>query len=276
MNRYHFLLTRRWLTILLVAILVAAVCVMLGRWQWNRHESRAAANNLVTTNYDAPPVALDTLVEVPGSVPAGTVWLPVEVTGQFVGEQLTLRNRPVEGSDSTRVLAVLEVTTDDGGALVVVDRGWLAGESTVAPAYPQGQVPVTGRLRQAEPVDTRSAPAGQVFRIDPATVLAAADVQADLPVLDGYLLAEVPPASATGAELQQFPRPATDPGSHLSYAFQWWVFAAGALVGTGILARREAADLAGSPAPAKRRSTDADAEDAIVDAQLTVSSRRDT
>ena len=270
MRRLHFLLSRRWLTIMLVAVVVMAACIFLGRWQFDRHEARAAANNLVTTNYDAAPVALESAVDLPGEVPADLVWQPVELTGEFVGGQVTLRNRPVEGTDSARVLAVMQVPTTDGDVAVVVDRGWLGGGAE-PPPLPEGQVSLTARLRQAEPADSRTPPEGQVFRIDPATVLGATGVEASA-VLDGYLLAVVPPAAAesgdAGTQLQQFPRPATDPGPHLSYAFQWWVFAVGAIVGVIILVRREAAENAGAPPPVRRRSPDAEAEDALVDAQL--------
>lgn len=266
MSRYRFLLTRRWLTIALVTVLVAVVCVLLGRWQFDRHESRAAANDLVTTNFDAAPVPLDSLVAAGGTVPRDLGWRPVELSGRFVGEPVTLRNRPVEGSDSVRVLAVMEMST---GEYVVVDRGWLPSSGTTPPPAPDGVASLEARLRPAEPADSRTAPEGQVFRIHPESVLAAAGVTpdgsagTDGAVLDGYVI-----AAAAAEPLQAFPRPATEPGPHLSYAFQWWVFAGGALVGFGILARREAAELAGRPLPARRRSADAEIEDAIVDAQL--------
>ena len=75
--------------------------------------------------------------------------------------------------------------------------------------------------------------------------------------------------------LGALPRPSTDPGSHLSYALQWWTFALGSLVGFSILARRELVAPA-EPAPddvpvppRRRRGPSAeDVEDALIDAQL--------
>lgn len=271
MSRYRFLLSRRWVAMALVAVLVASVCIMLGRWQWNRHETRAAANELVTSNYDAAPVALETLVGQPGSVPPEEVWRPVELSGRWAGEQVVLRNRPVEGSDSVRVLSVLRVAegvgeadTAEDGALVVVDRGWLPEDDLADVPSPQGERALVGRLRVAEGGDERVAPVGQVFSIDPPAVLAAAGVAEDAPVLDGYVIADAVDEAGGDAPLQPFPRPETDPGPHLSYAFQWWVFAAGALGGVGYLARREASETA----PVRRRSSDAEVEDSILDAQL--------
>src|SRR5690606_11098845 len=129
------------------------------------------------------------------------------------------------------------------------------------------------RLRQAEAPDERTAPAGQVYAIDPAAVAAAAGVDGveAAELLAGYLLATTENAAPVEG-LTAFPRPETTPGSHLSYAFQWWVFACGALVGYVVLARREARELSGYPAERPRlrprRRSDAEEEAALIDAQL--------
>ena len=94
--------------------------------------------------------------------------------------------------------------------------------------------------------------------------------------------------------------PSTDPGSHLSYAFQWWTFALGGLVAFCLGARRELQDGRAAPhleapaptpltaggvelwptrdtprraasapdVPRRRGGRDEDAEDALIDAQL--------
>lgn len=263
MTRYGFLRSRRWAGMAALAVVVSLVCVLLGTWQWSRHEDRSAANDLVDSNYDRSPAPLGELVD--DAVPAGLVWRAVTVEGTYVGEQVLVRNRPVDGVAASRVLALLRTAGD--GTLVVVDRGWVPLEGGSVPDYPGGEVSLVARLRQAEAVDSRTAPAGQVYRIEPDAVAQAAG-GVDGTFLDGYLLA-VTEDGAPAEGLQPFPRPQTTPGSHLSYAFQWWVFAVGALVGFGVLARREAAEGA-APAedrPARRR-TDADEEDALIDAQL--------
>ncbi|TNC17175.1 SURF1 family protein [Georgenia sp. 311] len=265
MSRWAFLRTRRWLGVAAIAVVVATACVLLGRWQLDRHETRAAANDLVTTNYDLNTAPLADVAD--GAVPADAVWRSVALEGSYVGEQVTVRNRPVDGNAAARVLALLR--TDDGG-LVVVDRGWLplGDGAPVPPPYPADEVDLVGRVRQAESPDARTAPEGQVYSIDPATVAAAAGVEgADL--LDGYVMATSEDGAAP-AGLHAFPRPGTTPGSHLSYAFQWWVFAVGTLVGFVVLARREAAEGSAPAQPARpsRRRTDADEEDALIEAQL--------
>ncbi|WP_413450280.1 SURF1 family protein [Georgenia phoenicis] len=272
MSRYRFLLSRRWVGLAAVMLVIAVACVFLGAWQWSRHEERSAANALVNGNYDSAPQRIEEVVE--DSVPADLVWRSVVLEGRYTGEQVVVRNRPVDGSAAARVLALLEVEDDDGGRYVVVDRGWVPlGEGDPElPAYPSGEVTLQGRLRQAEGTDERTAPEGQVYRIEPETVAEAAGVEGG-ELFDGYLLATAEDGERV-AGLSPFPRPDTSPGSHLSYAFQWWVFSLGAIVGYVVLARREAKDLAGVPerpaAPerAPRRRSDADEEDALIDAQL--------
>lgn len=279
MTRYAFLRTRRWVGLAILAVAVSVTCVLLGIWQWDRHSERAAANHVVDTNYAQPVVALEEIAD--DGVPADAAWRQVATSGRYVGEQLVVRNRPVDGVRAARVLAVLD-TADD--RLVVVDRGWLPlgeGEFT-PPPYPGGEIELVGRVRQAEPGDSRTPPPGQVYRIAPQEVVQAAVDTDTLPdagsaaVLDGYLLAvNENPAPAT--ELHALPRPETSPGSHLSYAFQWWVFALGALVGYVILARREATEqlvpegpppVPEPPTSSRRRRNDAEEEDALIDAQL--------
>lgn len=305
--RYRFLATRRWAGLAALAIVAAVACVFLGRWQLDRHHERAAANQVVIDNYDATPVPLEDLLGQDLAVEPDQVWHRVTFSGRFVGDQVLLRNRPVDGRPALRVLVPFEV--DSGGDerfTVIVDRGWVdAGTDPAAvPGYPSGEVSVVGRVRLAEEPGSRTPPAGQVYEIDPATVLASATgsstgldgVSAEPALVDGYVLAfeEAPPATTA---LPQLPRPETDPGSHLSYAFQWWVFAFIGPVGFVVLARREAADRdEETPAPAigtaddepsaataagpayaggtrrsprpRRRPSDAEEEDALIDAQL--------
>lgn len=278
---------RRAASVLAVALLVAAGCVVAGGWQWTRHEDRSAAVALVTANYDAVPAALPEILG--DGLQPDEVWRPAAVRGSYVGAAV-LRNRPVSGTPAAHALGVLQIA--DGpwqGRLLVVDRGWFpaaqAGEDRTAP---EGDLDVVVRLRAAEPPAERDAPAGQVQAIAVDQVLAAAGVEGDQVVPDAYgVLATEdgrPPSDVTPV-----PRPDADLGPHLSYAFQWWVFALGALVGAVVLLRREASDdAAASAAPVdagvdtaptaqgratptarsrpRRRPTAEEEEDAILDA----------
>jgi cytochrome oxidase assembly protein ShyY1 len=294
---------RRAVGLCLLAVALATACVFLGRWQWHRHEWRDAQIAIVMDNFGADPVPLSSVLTPDQAVPDDLVWKPVLVSGHYLPEQtVELRNRPADGTPAYHVLVPFVVddssagtapTATDAGTVLVVDRGWVptgenADADVVAPAPPTGDVTITVRLRADEPDSTRRAPAGQVQAIAVDEVLDVAGV--DQPAWQAYggLVSESPAVTPMPGTL---PQPSIDPGSHLSYAFQWWVFALGSLVGFGLLARREVLEGSDEPSapvdpdpwapraprgprPARvhtsrRRDGRAEAEeDALVDAQL--------
>jgi cytochrome oxidase assembly protein ShyY1 len=143
------------------------------------------------------------------------------------------------------------------------------------PAPPSGEVTVVAYLKPGEPsIAGRTAPAGQVPTIQLDEVAALLDA----PTYTGAygILASESPAPLTRPAAA--PRPVADEGPHLSYAVQWIVFA---LFGFGGLAyalrqeyrlinaddpaERERAAIRRAKA-AKRKPTDADIEDQLLDA----------
>ncbi|MGW6131728.1 SURF1 family cytochrome oxidase biogenesis protein [Cellulomonas sp. NPDC055163] len=295
---------RRALALVLVALVVATGCTFAGRWQWNRHVARDALIRVVERNYAAEPVRLDeVLPSADAELGPDDVWRRAVVTGRYLPEAtVLLRNRPVESTPGYHVLVPLVV--EDGGepgTVLVVNRGFVGmgtdGSAAVdVPPPPAGSVEVTVRLRLDEP-RARAAAAGQVHAIAVAQVLGQAPDDTALDGLTPYraygALADEAPAPAQS--LVPLPAPSTDPGSHLSYAFQWWTFALGALVGFSVMARRELVDARaegedepGTPGPdgdgnaptpprppraarAARRErgpSAEDVEDALIDAQL--------
>jgi cytochrome oxidase assembly protein ShyY1 len=260
---------RRTIATLAVAALVSTACVLLGLWQWHRYVNVSAAVATVEANYGATPVALADALPGGGPVPDADVWRPVTVTGHYLPDStVLLRNRPVDGQRGFHVLAAFAVDTGGlAGRVVVVDRGWLtvtgqAADVPAVPPAPTGTVELVGRLRAAEAATTREAPAGQVQAFDPGSVRRAAATPWAAPSLDAYLQAITENGSAP-RDLGPLQLPSTDLGPHLSYAFQWWVFATGSLVGAVILLRREGAPVR----PPRRRGTAELEEDALLDAQ---------
>lgn len=238
---YLFLLTRRWLGLLALSLTVAAVCVLLGRWQLHRLEARHAKNDIITTNAAARPVPPDAVMSAARGPGTDDQYARVRVTGHYdTAHQLLVRNRPFEGAVGFYVLVPL--VPQDGPALLV-DRGWVVAGDTATdlphvPAPPAGEVTVVARVRPSEPASTTGTPPrGQVTRID------VASIRRDLPydVYAGYgdLVREQPAPRRAPALL---PPPETSEGPHLAYAFQWFLFACLALGGYVVLARREAAD----------------------------------
>ena len=245
---------RRAAVLVAVGLAVAVTCTLLGRWQWHRHVVRDALIATVEANWAAPAVPLASLVPAVDDEPrAADEWRSVAVTGHYLaGSAVLLRNRPVNGTPAYHVLVPFQVDGSDGdgaadgGTVLVVDRGWVpvgndAQAADDVPAPPPGSVELVVRLRMPEAPSDRSAPAGQVQAIDPAQVLAAGGVSAGATAYRWYAgLASESPAPATA--LGTLASPSTDPGPHLSYAVQWWVFAVAGLAALGWMARREIVD----------------------------------
>ena len=114
---------------------------------------------------------------------------------------------------------------------VVVHRGWVPADATEIPPRPRGEVEIVVRVRPEEGHLDRRPPPGQVYTLNTAQVVRAAGVALDMPVVQGYgqVVDAEPP-------LRGLPEPDRDLGPHLSYAFQWWFFAALGIFGFGYLA----------------------------------------
>lgn len=291
------------------AVVLAALCLVAGRWQWNRYVHRTAQIEAIEARYHDDPAPLVGLLGTSGELAENGEWRPVVAHGTYEPDStVLLRNRPVDGQAGYHVLVPLRLDAgqSDVGDVLIVDRGflpWTEGEPTMdqIPAPPAGDVAAVVTMRPAEPASPRAAPAGQVHAIDPAQVLDArasggdkaqgARKSAPEPIAAyGQLRSE---DSAATEPLHPLPPPDLDPGSHLSYTVQWWIFAAGALGGFFLLLRRDslertgraptAGDLvagarsAGAGARAARsrprRPTAEEEEDALIDAQLTPHAR---
>ncbi len=247
-----FALTRRWLALLAIALLVAATCVRLGVWQLDRLEQRRALNAQVRAGLSAPPAALDRLTsEEPGAL----AYRRVEVTGTYdPAQEVLLFGRSLDGRPGHHVLTplLLDPPVSSGAEAILVDRGWVPFDLDTPPiepaAPPSGPVRVTGFL-----LPTRGEHDVVIDRTPDGRVLTVSD---DEPVaLSGELRLELWPlplqlGSQRPAQTSELPIPVPEPvlseGPHLSYAVQWFVFATIALVGYVVLVRREARDRARS------------------------------
>lgn len=226
----------------MIGVVVAVTCTFLGRWQWHRHVVKDRLIAVVQANWAADPVPLSTLAAPGATLTGASEWRAVRAVGHYApAATVLLRNRPVSGHSAYHVLVPF-VTQD--GTVLVVDRGWVPigsnGSTAVTPAAPpDGTTTVVGRVRLAEAPSTRGAPTGQVQSIDVPQVLAAAGSAAPAgtpyPFYVGLTSEDPSPAQALGT----LDPPDTDPGPHLSYAFQWWVFALGGFAACAWSARRE-------------------------------------
>jgi cytochrome oxidase assembly protein ShyY1 len=274
---------RRAVTLLLLAVVLGVTCTFLGRWQWNRHVARDEQIRLIEDNYSGAPVALDAVLTAPDrALAADAEWRRATVTGRYEADAtVLLRNRPINGEAGYHVLVPFVVAAGgEPGAVLVIDRGWVplgrnGVDVTGVPGPPTGTVTVTVRLHPDEPASPRSAPHGQVQAISIGQVLQAGGVApaAGSPVAYSAYGEVASEAPAAAHALGTLPLPSTDPGSHLSYAFQWWTFALGSLVGFTMMAVRELREGAGvepvvRPERRRRSPSAEDEEDALIDAQL--------
>jgi len=226
-------MSRRWLTALAVAAIFAVACVFLGRWQWHRHEDKAARAQRINSHYFASPVPLSRAMPGPDdTLPRAEEWRPVTATGRYAAQSLMLvRNRPNNGVFGYEVVVPLQLS---GGGALLVDRGWIpngksATDPSAVPATPAGEITVTGWLRVGEPSLGRPRRTGQLASIN----LAEARAQTGTALYGAYLIlsAEARSPGEAGLHGEQIVRPErlekpdTGEGPHLAYALQWWLAA---------------------------------------------------
>lgn len=277
MKNWRFALSRRWLGYLALVVAFAIACTLLSLWQIARRDEARADITRVETNWGAEPRPIEELLPELDAFDENLKWSPVTLTGRYlVDEQLLARGRPLDGNPGFEVLVPFQL---DDGTVFIVDRGWVPPGSEQdapddVPPPPTGEVTVVARLKAGEPtLAGRSAPAGQVATINLPTI---ADL-VGLPTFTGAygLLDSEEPAPATRPAAVV--KPAPDEGPHLSYAFQWVLFALMAFIALGWAIRQEyrirnADDPAERERAAERERrraarprTDAEVEDELLD-----------
>lgn len=229
----RFLLTRRWIALTLICLLLLPAFKALSDWQWRRLHQRQAWNSLITGNEARPPLAI---ADLPTTLDAASQWRLVKACGTWdVDNQVLVRRKSFQARAGFWVATPLRT---DAGDFVVV-RGWIAaGDSSLdtptVPLPPTSRVCTVSRLRLA-PTDAKPTPSdvprGQVDALVPTRLLASA-------YSAGYgELESSEPASSAG--LIMLPAPELTEGPHRSYALQWLLFAIMVVIGWVVLVRAE-------------------------------------
>lgn len=244
-------LTRSGILASLAVLIVVAVCVRLGFWQLDRREQRLALNAAVAERMEAAPLVLD-------AAPRDTTGLSyrrVLVGGVLDGDRaVVLAGRSHGGAPGAHVLAPLRL----GPAALLVNRGWLpapdAASVDLEALALEGEVRFEGVLLPFPDVDLDRADTGTFkrtwYRFDEEAIRA----QYPYPVSSVYLLATSSDSGDGADSAGRLPvpldPPSLDPGPHLSYAVQWFGFAAIFLIGwLALLVRREPGAAAPPPPP---------------------------
>jgi surfeit locus 1 family protein len=213
--------------------------VRLGFWQLHRLAERRASNAELAHAIALPPLALGDDLAAVMRHPERFGDRRARVTGTYESAAaLVLRGRAFEGEPGVQLAAPLRVAGHD--TVVIVDRGWVPAPDAarVDPGrYPEpGARTVTGILREmpviaegAKPVTLTvdGVPVRTVQRLD----LARLRAQSRAPLLPLYLQQLPERARADSVLPRRVPIPPMSEGPHLSYAIQWFSFAAIAVIG---------------------------------------------
>ncbi|MFJ4712574.1 SURF1 family protein [Streptomyces sp. NPDC088785] len=264
---YRFLLTRQWVILTLVALVLIPTMIRLGIWQMHRHDERAARNQLVTDALKAKPVPVEDLASVGHTVTSKERYRTVTATGRFDTDDEVVVRRRVNSNDEVGYHVLTPFVLKDG-KILLVNRGWVpdSGSQTTfpkIPAPPAGETTLQGRLMPDETTaasgikNLRGLPDRQVMLINSAQE--AKRLGGGTRVLGGYIAQTAPDPG--GDVPEQLGQPGKeDAALNLAYAYQWWLFAAAVPVGWVVLLRRELRD--------RRRKEDDEAVDEVAPAAV--------
>lgn len=252
-----------WIASHLFVVAMVVLMVNLGFWQLRRHDEHRAANAETAAALARDPVDLAGLLTA-GDLPPD--YTAVTAAGRYVeGAEVLIANRSFEGQAGSWLATPLRldpasangepnpaegsvsssgVSPADGAPsrVVMVVRGWVPRLHVAGvderPAGPSpGPVSVTGlafasvgggRIGVTDPSETPEISRPDLDRYREVTGLDPAPVWIRLQAQDpplGELPIPVPP-------------PTLSDGPHLSYAFQWFFFSAGAAAVYGLILRR--------------------------------------
>jgi len=219
--------TPRWIGLALVALVLIAGCVFLGRWQWDRTLNIVEAERVAVS----APVAVEGIAGVDEQLPDASIGRPVVGQGRYLERgQVIVVQRSLRGQPGVWVLTPLELSD---GSVIGVLRGWLESASAPGIIPPSGDVTVTGIMHP----DERFYPDAVT---EPGSVVAISSARLrdswGPGTRSGYLM--LTETSLGAGELPGFAAPAPQPAvptvqtagvpfplQNFFYAIQWWIFA---------------------------------------------------
>jgi len=227
------LLRPRWIAFHFLVLAIIAVLINLAFWQLNRHDERQAFNATLASRFAEPIVPLESLL---GQDPNAIEWRTVQVSGEYLDDaDVSVVNVSQDGRAGYDPVSALSMPD---GRVVLINRGFLPLVAPFPPA-PNGPVSVTGTVRATsqrkagQVADSADGILKEVQRID----IDRLDAQIEGDVVDVYveLLASEP---ADSTSLSRIANPDFTTGPHLTYAGQWFIFAAFAVFGWVVVVRR--------------------------------------
>jgi cytochrome oxidase assembly protein ShyY1 len=244
----RFLLAPRWLALHLATVAALAGTLFLGSWQMQAYAEQEQREQVAAANLaeDAPVVPIADVVPPGQALPVDAVSRPVTTTGVYdVSQTLLLPGREMDGQPGWHVVTPL-VGEDD--SITPVLRGWVPDPADPGVVPPSGEVAIRGSVQALE--------TDQDAAVDPTVALSDAELAAltSVALFRTYpypparirqtqvvLIDENPSASDSPTLVlasDAAPRPVgVSAWRHLSYAWQWWLFAAAAVVFWGAFVR---------------------------------------
>lgn len=206
---------RSWIPLVL-AVIVAVGCVRLGLWQLDRLDQRQERNAAIEAGFKAPPIPAESTAASPDSA---LRFRRVLASGRWnYGREAAVPGRTRNGSPGVHI--VTPMTLSDGSTEILVNRGWVYSP------------------------DARSVDLAQWHEGDRGTLVGYADrpppsLRAANDELYVVALSDTNSPQEANRPARLSPPPFDDEGPHLTYAVQWFSFAAIALIGTPLVVLRQ-------------------------------------
>ena len=230
-----------WIASHIFALAMVVLMVNLGFWQLRRLDERRTSNAEIAAAMTQAPSDIAAHLDIRGLPPEYTA---VAAAGTYLSDaEVRIGNRSSGGQPGFWLATPLQL---EDGRVVAVVRGWVPRRSLVglddrSAAPPAGEVTVAGlafdSVDGGKVAETAPGETPEISRMD----LDRFEEVSGVDVEDTWirLRAQSPP------QPEELPVPVPDPdlgdGPHLSYAFQWFFFSAGAIVVYGLILRRTAA-----------------------------------
>lgn len=218
-------MSKRTGAFVVLAVVLAALFVRLGFWQLDRHADRKHFNSDRAARLAAAPLSFDSVRRQPES------WLrQSRVEGEpDYASQFVVTGRSRNGSPGVHIITPVRVTGND--TAVLVNRGWVYAPDAATvdlSRWRESRTSFSGHTDTLATPETAPQLKGRGLR---SLTMAGVDSLLPYPFYSLYLVAHdsVPDAPA------RLSQPVLDAGPHLSYAIQWFSFAAIAVGGAVIV-----------------------------------------